>query len=88
MLEDHTNRASFLSQFGIRHFGQILAVDDDGPGSRAVEKVDAANQRALTGAASADNAEDIAGFDVDVYILTGKEFSFTVSSIVFLRYVF
>ena len=35
-----------------------------------------------------DDAEDIAGFDVDVYILTGKEFSFTVSSIVFLRYVF
>ena len=58
------------------------------PGSRAVEKVDAANQRTLTRAASADNAEDITGFDVDVYILTGKEFSFAVSSIVFLRYVF
>lgn len=42
----------------------------------------------LPAPASADNAEDIAGFDVDVYILTGKEFSFTVSSIVFLRYVF
>ena len=69
MLEDHADRAADVAQVGIAESGELAAVDLDAAARGAVEQVDAADERALSGAGTADDAEDFAGTDVDGDVL-------------------
>ena len=58
-LEDHGNVAPRSTKLRGRHGIQTFSVDDDLAGGGALEHIDAAHQRALAGAAHADDAVNV-----------------------------
>ncbi|MNT41833.1 hypothetical protein D3C72_1782120 [compost metagenome] len=60
MLEDHADLAACQAQRAVVQRGQVLAGDDHATAGGPVQQVDGAYQRALAGAAAADDAEDFA----------------------------
>lgn len=66
MLEDHADVLARLAQLFLAHGRHVLAVDDDLAGRRALEHVDAADQRGLARAAETDDTEDLAALDRQV----------------------
>lgn len=59
-LEDGADTSSRLAKPGGSERGQILTVDDHLPRRRALEQIEAAGERALTGTGRADDGEDLA----------------------------
>ena len=86
VLEDHADAAAAFAQLVFGELGEVLAVDRDGAFAWAVEKVDAAHERALAGAGAADDAEDLAGADLDRHVVEGLELP-TFRRLVGLGYV-
>ena len=68
-LEDHGDLPPGRPQLGRGHGVQLLAVDDDPALRGPLQHIDAADQRALTRAAHADDAIDIAAGDGQGYVL-------------------
>ena len=85
VLKDHAYLSAFGSEFRVRHLSEVFAVNDDFALSRAVQKVDAADKRAFAGTASADNSENVARPDMDVYVFTGVKRAFSIAGFIFLR---
>ena len=73
VLEDHADAAAAFAQLVFGELGEVLAVDRDGAFARAVEKVDAAHERALAGAGETDNSEDLPLLDVQADVLQGVD---------------
>ncbi len=69
MLEDHAALMACLTQGGGIHRGQVLSVDENPAGARALEQVDAADERRLAGAGEADDAVNRAFGHLQVDIL-------------------
>ena len=69
VLEDHADVLARLAQLFLAHGRHVLTVDDDLAGRRALEHVDAADQRGLACAAEADDTEDLAALDRQVNAL-------------------
>ena len=59
-LEDHGDLPAHFQKRGAGKRGNILAVDDDAAGGRTLQKIDAADERALARAGQADNPENFA----------------------------
>ena len=68
-LEDHGDLPPGGPELGRRHGVQLLPVDDDLAAGGPLQHIDAADQRALTRAAHADDAIDIAAGDGQGYVL-------------------
>ena len=87
MLKDHANGTANIAKICVAELRQILAVNDDAAAGRAIEQIDAANERALTGAGSTDDAEDFSWADRNRDVLERLE-DFTVVADVGLCDVF
>ena len=82
VLEDHADAAAAFAQLVFGELGEILAVDRDGAFARAVAVAAGAGQ----GAGAADDAEDLAGADLDRHVVEGLELP-TFRRLVGLGYV-
>ena len=67
-LEDHADVLPRLEQIASAELRHVAPVDAHRAGGRPLEEVDAAHERALSGAAQADNAEDLPVLDAQVHI--------------------
>ena len=87
VLKDHANGTANIAKICVAELRQILTVNDDAAAGRAIEQIDAANERALTGAGSTDDAKDFSCADRNRDVLERLE-DFTVVADVGLRDVF
>jgi hypothetical protein len=67
VLEDQPDVAARRAQLGVGQGGELAPADDHLARLGPVQQVDGAHQRALAGAAAADDAEDLAGRNVQVH---------------------
>ena len=65
-LEDHADVLPGLEQVAAAELRHVAPVDAHRAGGRPLEEVDAAHERALAGAAQADDAEDLPVLDAEV----------------------
>ena len=75
LLENHAHTAAKLQKLLSLEAGDHLPVDDDIAGRRMLQKVDAAQQRALAGAAHSDDPENISVVNGQIDIVESTEFS-------------
>src|SRR5690606_7447430 len=68
-LEDHAHILPGPAQGRFREPGDVLPVNDDGAGGRPLERVDAADERALASAAFTDDTVDLTRADVQGHIV-------------------
>ena len=67
-LEDHADVLPGLEQVAAAELRHVAPVDAHRAGGRPLEEVDTAHERALAGAAQADDAEDLAVLDAEVNV--------------------
>ena len=65
-LEDHADVLPGLEQVAAAELRHVAPVDAHRAGGRPLEEVDTAHERALAGAAQADDAEDLPVLDAEV----------------------
>ena len=78
-LEDHGDGAAGLTEFPFRQGGHLLAVYYHGAAGGPLQQVDAPYQGALSGTGEADDAEDLAGLDVQVDVLQCGDSAFAAA---------
>ena len=67
-LEDHADRLARLPKTACAQAGQLLSGDEHAAVGGTLQKVDAADERGLAGAGKADDAENVAGHNVQIHV--------------------
>ena len=66
MLENHTDRFSFLAQLAVGKGCHITVINNNMAACRSFKHVNATHEGRFTGTAFADNTEDFSGLNIQV----------------------